>query len=146
MAYVKYVIVTVLISLSLGFLLVYMQQNKDYETTIEVKDETTNNYIEVADISLFPNLKQKYSSELSGKGRVIFGTELYTVAFITVNSDGYETKRSLKFFNAAKENILYLKPIEDVATEDSTKEELKDDEKTKVDFLPQIVKPKESEK
>lgn len=146
MAYVKYAVVTVFISLSLGFLLVYMQQNKDYETIIEVKDETTNDYIEVAEISLFPNLKQKFSTDLSGKGRVIFGTELYTVAFITVTSEGYETKRSLKFLNAQKDNVLYLKPIENMVSKDGEEDSVKDNKKPKVDLLPQIVKPKESEK
>lgn len=149
MTYVKYFIITFIIAVGLGFVLASAQQNKEYETALEIKDKTTGGYVEFEEVKIFPNKKERYDERLTGKGRKIYDTDLFTLAYVTVQAKGYETKRTIQFWNASKENIVLLDRLEGYVFEDDNKEagkieeinetevDVKED-KVKVDLLPKI--------
>lgn len=138
MGYIKAMIFTFIISIVIGSLLVYAQSEKDYETKIEFKDYDTNEYIEKFELRTFPKNKRVYNEELTGVGRVIFSTELYTPVLVTVKSEGYKTKRGFYLWNATKENIIFLqKEKKDEPEEVISKEEEKP-KPEKVDLIPKL--------
>lgn len=141
MTYVKYFIITFLIAVGLGFMLATAQQNKEYETAVEIKDKTSGEYVVFDELKIFPNKKQRYDERLTGKGRVIYDTDLFTLAYVTVTAEGYEKKRIIQFWNATKENVIFMEKLKEHPSKDEAKseDERKDnDEKVKVDLLPKI--------
>lgn len=144
MTYVKGFIFTLIVSLLLGFGLAYLQEDKEYETTIEVKTNETKEYVKVFQIGTFPKIKIKYNEQLTGRGKAIFESELYTPIFMKVEAPGYKTKRGFYLLNASEENVIFLEESEnknegEVLTDEeekSSKPTSPEESGKKVDMLP----------
>lgn len=123
----------------IGFGLAYLQADKEYETTIEMKSSQTKDYVETVRFTTFPNVKIKYNQNLTGQGKVIFESELYTPIFVKIEASGYKTKRGFYLWKATDENVVLLEPIKESEKEKVPNKEKKENtttEPTKVDMLP----------
>jgi hypothetical protein len=108
MSFVKALVITILVSIGMGFVLSELQKDVEYETVVEVKDKDTEKYIGFSEMKTFPNLKTKYNDDLAGEGRIIFKTKKYTLAYISIEAEGFSSVRLIQLLDATKVNVVYL--------------------------------------
>lgn len=135
MSYIKWFVFTLIFSLAVGFSLAYLQQGKEYETTVEIKSSETKEHLSTYSLNTFPKVKSKYNQNLTGQGKTVFESELYSPIFVRVKAPGYKTKYGFYLWKASDENVILLEPIAEQKEKEKTPHS-SDEEPTKVDMLP----------
>lgn len=141
MSYIKAMCFTIVVALGIGWILAYMQDGKVYETSVEIRDKISGEYIKKFELKTYPSLELKYNEAVTGRGKKIFNTEIYSVGFYTVKSKGYKKNYGFFRWDATQSNVIYLEKEEGV--KEKVKEKTSKEKKVKenkVNLLPEFKK------
>lgn len=140
--FIKAAIFTIIISLGIGSLLAFYQNNDHLNITVEAYDSVTHEPLKGLVIYSAPSSTVTYDEDMAGRGRNVIDLRHFWFAKITVSVEGYKDQTQIVSLIPNKTVPFYLESKDPSIYDKYTPEELKnrknkykDDIKQKEKFL-----------
>lgn len=109
----KYMIISVVLALGLGYFLGQAQESRDFKTRVQIVDAIDEDKVKFEAIKSYPNFEVKKSQDTLGRGNIEYQTASSTTAFFKIKAEGYKTKYYIAFLKSDKVKQIKMKRAKD---------------------------------
>lgn len=109
----KYMIISVVLALGLGYFLGQAQESRDFKTRVQIVDAIDEDKVKFEAIKSYPNFEVTKSQDTLGRGNIEYQTASSTTAFFKIKAEGYKTKYYIAFLKSDKVKQIKMKRAKD---------------------------------
>lgn len=139
----KYMIISIVLALGLGYVLGQAQESRDFKTRVQIVDAIDEDKIRFEEVKTYPDFEVTKNQDTLGRGNIEFQTASSTTAFFKIKAKGYKTKYYIGFLKSAEVKQIKMKRAKDYdkVMKEREKEKLKIEKKELLP--PELQKEKE---